>query len=52
MGNIPIESAFLLVYAAEGNGQIICIQYLGAPQQVSAARKQFMKDMSHRESAR
>lgn len=52
VGNIPVDSAFLLVYAAEGNGQIIKIQTLGSPVQVSAAGKQFMADNSQRESAR
>ena len=52
VGNIPVDSAFLLVYAAEGNGQIIKIQTLGSPVQVSAAGKQFMSDNSQRESAR
>ncbi len=52
VGNIPVEPAFLLVYAAVGNGQILRIQILGAPPQVSAAGKQFMADLSHRESAR
>lgn len=52
VGNIPIESAFLLVYAAAANGQIIKIQTLGNPPQISAGGKQFMADNSQRESAR
>lgn len=52
VGNIPIEPAFLLVYAAAGNGQIIRIQTLGDPPQISADGKQFMADNSQRESAR
>ena len=52
MGNIPVEPAFLLVYAAAGNGQIMKIQTLGSPTQVSASGKEFMADMSQRESAR
>lgn len=52
VGNIPVDSAFLLVYAANGNGQIIKMQTLGSPVQVSADGKQFMADDSQRESAR
>lgn len=52
VGNIPIDSAFLLVYAAEGNGQIMKSQTLGSSIQVSADGKQFMVDDSKRESAR
>lgn len=52
ISNIPVDSAFLLVYAAAGNGQIIRVQPLGSPFQVSADGKQFMSDMSQRESAR
>lgn len=52
VGNIPIEPAFLLVYAAAGDGQIMRIQTLGSPVQVSASGKEFMADMSQRESAR
>lgn len=50
--NIPVESAFLLVYAADGNGQIIKIRTLSSPTQISTAGKQFMEDNSKRESAR
>lgn len=52
VGNIPVEPAFLLVYAAAGDGQIIRTHVLDAPPQVSASGKQFMADSSHRESAR
>lgn len=52
VGNIPADSAFLLVYAADGNGQILKIQTLDSPTQISAAGKQFMADNSQRESAR
>lgn len=52
VGNIPVESAFLLVYAADGDGQIIKIQTLGSPTQVFTSGKQFMADNSKRESER
>ena len=52
VGNIPVESAFLLVYAADGDGQIMKIQTLGSPTQVFTSGKQFMADNSKRESAR
>lgn len=52
VGNIPVESAFLLVYAADGDGQIIKIQTLSSPTQVFTSGKQFMADNSKRESAR
>lgn len=52
VGNIPLDSAFLLVYAADGDGQIMKVQTLGSPIQVSASGKQFMADNSQRESAR
>ena len=52
VGNIPIESAFLLVYAADGDGQIIKTQTLSSPTQISTSGKQFMADNSKRESAR
>ena len=52
VGNIPIESAFLLVYAADGDGQIIKTQILSSPTQISTSGKQFMADNSKRESAR
>ena len=52
VGNIPVESAFLLVYAADGDGQIIKIQTLDSPAQIFTSGKQFMSDNSKRESAR
>ena len=52
VGNIPVESAFLLVYAADGDGQIMKIQTLDSPTQVSTSGKQFMANNSKRESAR
>lgn len=52
VGNIPVESAFLLVYAADGDGQIIKTQTLGASTQISTSGKQFLADNSKRESAR
>lgn len=52
VGNIPIEPAFLLVYAAVGNGQIMRTQILGSPVEISADGKRFMADNSQRESSR
>ena len=52
VGNIPVDSAFLLVYAADGDGQIIKTQTLSSPAQISTSGKQFMADTSKRESAR
>lgn len=52
VGNIPVDSAFLLVYAADGDGQILKIQTLSSPTQVCTSGKQFMADNSRRESAR
>jgi len=52
VGNIPVDSAFLLVYAAEGNGQILKIKTLSSPTQITTFGKQFMSDDSPRESAR
>ena len=52
VGNIPLESAFLLVYAADGDGQIIKIQTLSSPTQIFTSGKQFMADNSKRELAR
>ena len=52
VGNIPVESAFLLVYAAEGDGQILKTQSLSLPARVSTFGKQFMANDSKRESAR
>lgn len=52
VGNIPVDSAFLLVYAAEGDGKIMKTQTSSSPPQVSTDGKQFMTDDSPRESAR
>ena len=52
VGNIPVESAFLLVYAADGDGQIIKIHTLDAPTLIFTSGKQVMADYSKRESAR
>lgn len=52
VGNIPVDSAFLLVYAADGDGQILKIQTLSSPAQIFTSGKQFMVDNSKRESAR
>ena len=52
VGNIPVDSAFLLVYAADGDGQILKIRTLGSPTQIFTSGKQFMADNSQRESAR
>lgn len=49
---IPLESSFLLVYAAGADGQILKTETLGAPPIVCAAGKAFMRDQSMRESAR
>lgn len=49
---VPLEQAFLLVYAAAGSGQLTRIQTLGTPPQISADKKEFMADLSQRESAR
>lgn len=50
--DIPVKPAFLLVYAADGNGQIIKTQTLGLPVQIFTSGKRFMADDSKRESAR
>ena len=52
VGNIPVESAFLLVYAADGDGQIIKIQTLDSPTQIFTSGKKFMSDNSKREATR
>lgn len=52
VGNIPVDSAFLLVYAADGDGQIMRIQTLSSSAQIFVSGKQFMSDNSKRESAR
>lgn len=52
VGNIPVDSAFLLVYAADGDGQIVKTQTLSSPAQIFTSGKRFMADDSKRESAR
>ena len=52
VGNIPVDSAFLLVYAADGDGQILKMRTLDSPTQIFTSGKQFMADNSKRESAR
>ncbi len=52
VGNIPVESAFLLVYAAAGNGQILKIETLGSHVHITASGRQLMADNSQRESAK
>lgn len=52
VSNIPVETAFLLVYAADGDGRIIKIKTLSSPTQIFTSGKQFMADNSKRESAR
>lgn len=52
VGNIPVDSAFLLVYAAEGDGRIIKTQTLSSSTQIFTSGKHFMTDNSKRESAR
>lgn len=52
VGSIPVDSAFLLVYAADGDGRIIKTQTLSSPTQITTSGKQFMADNSKRESAR
>ena len=52
VGSIPVESAFLLVYAADGDGQIIKVQTLSSPTQIIVSGKQVMADNSKRESVR
>ena len=52
VGIVPVESAFLLVYAADGDGQIIKSKTLSSPTQIFTSGKQFMADNSERESAR
>ena len=47
-----MDSAFLLVYAADGYGQIIKLQTLGSPIQICTSGKQFISDNTKRESAR
>lgn len=51
VGIIPVEPAFLLVYAAYGDGQILKIETLSG-MIISADGKIFMRDSSPRETAR
>lgn len=53
VGKIPVEPAFLVVYAAAADGVIMRIDVNGAPPYITVqGNKRFMADMSHRESAR
>lgn len=52
VGTIPCDSAFLLVYAAEGDGRILKIRTLSSHTEVTTSGKQFMMDDSPRESAK
>ena len=52
VGSVPVESAFLLVYAADGDGQIIKLQTLSSPTQIIVSGKQVMAEDSKRESVR
>lgn len=53
VGKIPLESAFLLVYAAAGDGKILKINMDNAPPYITVmGNREFMTDMSSRESAR
>lgn len=52
VGNIPLETAFLLVYSSVGSGQIVKIEELGLPPKIFVDGKQFMADDSRRELAR
>ncbi len=53
VGSIPVEPAFLLVYAAAGDGHIMRITDIdGAPTCIVIPGRKIMADLSHRESAR
>lgn len=52
VGIIPVDPAFLLVYAAVGDGRIIKCQNLGTPVTISTSGKEFMAEPTQRESAR
>lgn len=53
VGSIPVEPAFLLVYAAAGDGRIMRISDInGAPPIISITGRKIMADFSRRESAR
>jgi hypothetical protein len=49
---ISVDSAFLLVYAACGDGRILSISTLGSETLVQTAGKSFNANSSHREAAR
>lgn len=52
MESIPLDSAILLVYAADGDGRIIKSHTLDPSVRISTSGKQFMADDSPKESAR
>lgn len=53
VGSIPVEPAFLLVYAAAGDGRIMRISDInGARPIISITGRKIMADFPHRESAR
>lgn len=52
VGNIPVDSAFLLVYAADDDGQIFKTQTHNVPTQIYTRRSFFAIGDSRRESAR
>ena len=52
VGYIPVETAFLLVYAANSDGVIRLIKIDNSPTVVSTGRSTFMTEKSQRESAR
>lgn len=52
VGNVPLEAAFLLVYAAAGTGEISRIKRISSPIEIAVDGKQFLADNSRRESAR
>lgn len=51
-GDVPVEAAYLLVFAADGDGQILRIQTLSSPVQIIVNGKQIILDETPRESAR
>ena len=52
VGNIPLDVAFLLVYAAAGDGQIIRAVSMSSPTEITTSGRQFMAEKTKRESAR
>ena len=50
--SIPVDPAFLLVYAAESDGRILMVNSISSGITISAGGKQFMKNDSPREQAR